>query len=413
MNRIMHALAATIAFSLAGCGDVEPGDELHHTPRPNLPARGAITQALDDCDIEVDRRSLVMNQLAVVEDPVRTTWNGDLDDPDSGAWHFGRLMAEMAGPHDPAVFVERWLELWMTDQSVNGQLVQARCEMGRNLLGHWPRLDDGRLDLTRPPMRLLAIVNRVDLRDVDRAGEGRFVFGALDENGDPQPFTIILEYDLPLSEGTAVAWATAFQWLTDLSPDGAAYRSILQWITDHFSRAGADPGAVNGSAISQVRTNEIALDGPWQLREFTLGVDGLLQPAPVARTPGNELNGTALLAGFINGNAAAIRALTHEVPRPFLGSSSEVPFGFIWNAPGIQDNDARHAFALSTCNGCHGVETGTTFLHISPRAPGQVAELSAFMTGGIAPDPVSGADREFGDIARRQADMRALLCGAR
>ena len=63
----------------------------------------------------------------------------------------------------------------------------------------WPKTADGHIDLTRAPLRLLAIVNRMDLRDLSKgsAGEGRFVFGVLDGNGNPLEFTLILEYRLP------------------------------------------------------------------------------------------------------------------------------------------------------------------------------------------------------------------------
>jgi len=43
-----------------------------------------------------------------------------------------------------------------------------------------PRTPDGKLDLHRAPMQLLAIVNRFDLNLTEgNAGEGRFVFGVL------------------------------------------------------------------------------------------------------------------------------------------------------------------------------------------------------------------------------------------
>ena len=46
------------------------------------------------------------------------------------------------------------------------------------ILDNWPRTPDGKLDLAQPPLRLQAIVNRFDLRNLAAgdAGEGRFVF---------------------------------------------------------------------------------------------------------------------------------------------------------------------------------------------------------------------------------------------
>lgn len=59
-------------------------------------------------------------------------------------------------------------------------------------------------------------------------------------------------------------------------------------------------------------------------------------------------------------------------------------------------------FALQTCNGCHTDETGTFFLHVAPRAKGEASFLSAFLTGTVVFDPVTGTPRAFNDLERRQ-----------
>lgn len=131
-------------------------------------------------------------------------------DPRDGAWHFGRLMAQMSGTVPPEVFVRNWLAHWETHQVVNGFTVPARPFITQGVIGPWPKHPDGRLDLTKAPLRLLAIVNRLDLRDLSlgSAGEGRFVFGVLDANGNPTQFTVILEYDLPTqTQADVLTWA--------------------------------------------------------------------------------------------------------------------------------------------------------------------------------------------------------------
>ena len=97
------------------------------------------------------------------------------------------------------------------------------------------------------------------------------------------------------------------------------YNAALQAITDRFTMRGAAPGRFNGNAINQVRTNEIALASPWQLRQFQLGANPAnlatpdnpagatrLLPAPIALTPDISFNGTAVLTSYINANATAI-----------------------------------------------------------------------------------------------------------
>jgi hypothetical protein len=52
-----------------------------------------------------------------------------------------------------------------------------------------------------------------------------------------------------------------------------------------------------------------------------------------------------------------------------------------WTAGGIANNDARHKLSLNTCNGCHGEESHTGFLHVGPVSFGTPANLSGFLTG--------------------------------
>src|SRR5262249_10474469 len=142
-----------------------------------------------------------------------------------GPWTFGRLMQEMA--NEPATgtrpgdFVEHWLQEWTQDQTINTWNVLARAT-AQNFIDAWPRLPDGQLDLAQAPFRLLAIVNRIDLRSNTAhgggsAGEARFVFGFLDcDETLPGSFelpqsTVILEYGIDKDNCFAVRdWAR--QW---------------------------------------------------------------------------------------------------------------------------------------------------------------------------------------------------------
>jgi hypothetical protein len=323
----------------------------------------------------------------------------------------------MAGANNAQAFVRSWLNTWAADRTLNGQVVDSRPI--NTVLGAWPKLANGNLDLTKPPMRLLAIVNRFDLRSAGNAGEGRFVFGVLDRSGNPTQFTIILEYKMPAATAAAVKrWADDWHALGALAPSSAEYRSKLQAITRRFSKRDAFPGKPNGSAISQVRTNEIALSAPWELREFHLTTTGQLRLATLALTPAHDAridhDNTPLLAQFMTDNAAAIKAQTHVVPatfggQPFAGAHVHNNIDF-WNAPGITDSTLRFRFSVNTCNGCHGAETSTGFLHVNPRAAGREATLSGFLTGTQVSDPVTGARRSFNDLQRRANGLKAFLC---
>ncbi|MGH8081859.1 MAG: hypothetical protein ACREP7_14895 [Lysobacter sp.] len=382
-------------------------------------------------------RSLMVTAPSVVEDPVRTFDACTNTGNPNGAWTFNRLMTNMANQPvtgvNPSDFVENWLRTWGTATTINTFPVPARSPVITQVLNTWPRLSNGKLDLTRSPMRLLAMVNRVDLRTNaayggGSAGEGRFVFGVIRPGTGctVHRFTVILEYGVPINGCTAVR-SYAQQWgnLGGLVLGSPSYNAALQAITDQFTSANAAPQKPNRSAINQIRTNEF-LQNPWELREFNI-LRGTTQLSivPAKQTPHNSRNNSALLANYINTNQAPILAGTYTVPLSYLGQ----PFltGSVlnpspqqaWNAPGIVNNNARNKFSLNTCDACHGRETQTTsFLHVAPRASGAQAALSRFLIGNgtlavpttfTMPDPIVAATpRTYGDLLRRQSDLSAL-----
>ncbi|HTN83254.1 MAG TPA: LamG-like jellyroll fold domain-containing protein [Sorangium sp.] len=419
----------TATFPVTVTGSEEAGPGLHEIPFSvfdfNSPeffvGSGNLNYELLEptgCFVRTSREIFVKH-LSVVEDPVRTTFDGPAGDPRTGAWTFARLMEDMAPtPADAPAMVEQLFSTWLTDQEVNGFTVPARPAIQQVVLDEWPRSADGSLDLQRAPLLLLGIVNRIDVRNLaeGHAGEGRFVFGVVSQ-GFPQQFTVILEYKLPAStEADVLEWANAWHALGSLPFPSEEYNAALQAITTRFAGRNAAPGRPNGSSLGQLRTNEIALAGPWELREFVLSPDtGFLRPETVKLTPDLGFDGTPTLAAFVNQNEAAIVAEQFTVPdtfqgAPFLGGSS---FNNLtaWTAPGILNNEARHKFSLNTCNGCHGgAETGTPFLHVNPRTLGSEASLSGFMTGINIPDPVTGEVRTLNDLGRRNQDLAALVC---
>jgi len=380
-------------------------------------------------------RELMITDLSVVEDPRRTfdvcTGRGTR----MGAWTFGKLATDMAnGLIDPAKMVESWLELWLKDQIVNTFDVPERATGMKNLLlNTWKRTSGGQLDLAEAPMRLLAIVNRIDLRGNSvyggNAGEGRFVFGVLDPSncaGIP-PFTIILEYGVPRLGCPAIhAWAQEWHGLSSIVLGTPAFNVALQKITDQFAGANAAPRKPNGSALNQLRTNEIALSGPWELREFHIdaATHGFFE-ATVVQTPDLDFLQTQTLKDYIDANETAIIGQTHRVPltfqgAPFLGGNAPNAPMFWSSVPAANSNDARHFFSLNTCNGCHGMETETRFTHVDPRPPGVPAGLSKFLIGNgtlaspsihLVADPVLGGAKFWrdGDLLRRQQDLATLI----
>jgi hypothetical protein len=340
--------------------------------------------------------------------------------PSLGAWSFAHLMREAAPtPEQAPAMVLQLLRRWLTDQTVNGFTVAARPLMQQEVIDFWPKTPTGDLDLDQAPVTLEAIVNRVDIRDLSQgsAGEGRFVFGV---NGPAfQNFTIIVEYTLPAqTEADVMSWANRWHALSSHPFPSEEYNLALENLTRSFTDRNAMPSGVNGSALAELRTNEIALSGfaRWELRGFELSpTTGFFDETTVKETPDLSFNNTQTVADLVNQNAAAIEAVVpgangNTIPGQFEGKSflgGSVFNDLIeWNAPGIADPDARFHLSLNTCNGCHGPETNTNFLMITPRRfAGSEAALSPFMTGTTVVDRFTGQPRTLNDLQRRNADL--------
>jgi hypothetical protein len=366
----------------------------------------------------------------------------------------------------PEAFVTDWLSMWLNNYTVNSDVVAARPAMFNQVIRPWAIASgvtatlvisptgvrsvtlSGPLDLDIAPFRLLAIVNRIDLGETETGpsgyngkitsrpktpGELRFIFGVV----QPSPwgggteascgrkrFTVIFEYGVP-GEGcdTVVAWAKQWTTLQAMSGFTAAYKAQLTAMTESVVVHGAAPAKGNQNAINQIRTNEIALTGPWELREFTLTaekpaagtdlpINGGLRKHTVAMTPNDgafsAAGGDPTINSFINGPVLAGVALpasnpghceaSYTVPFSFLGAPFRGGTALIppphWEANSITSLSsaaricARHSFSLNTCGGCHQGDSGTdgtggstSFTHVDPLSSVPVT-MSKFLTGG-------------------------------
>jgi hypothetical protein len=374
------------------------------------------------------------------------------------------------------------------------------------------------------PFKLTAIVNRVDLissstsggggyggggpiTTITNGGEGRLVYSIIKDprtacNGPvsslTQPFegfNVIMEYGIPITDcETLLKYQTMWRDLSDI-PFGSSFNDALEKVTDVFTAMNAAPGKQNGSALNQLRSNEIAItsllgsalptpyapgsagNAPfWQLREFVLKGSPLLANTTTKLeamtkfngasftplTSGNSLADIAILASFVNTNAAAIKTMNFTVPDVFSGvnfqagradihspSATSTPHHWdgrlpVGSSTFINDDSARFAYSLNTCSGCHGGETGTPFVHVryigfghnishtSTSPPFGLRDLSSFLTG-LGADAIgtdndndpngfffvkdaagrpTGAPRirGFNDLMRREVAMENFLC---
>lgn len=389
-----------------------PKEPLNKMNRPQVGSFGEVVY--QDIDIE---RVLMITDLKVVEHPIYT-------DPKSPApyWTFKHLMTQMSGKVPPSKFVENWLNQWLEDQTVGHGVAVARSAMNDLIIAPWRKASGGgKLDLNKAPFKLLAIVNRMDLRSVDgtevrSAGEGRLVFGTLDSEGKPlgRGFYIIFEYNLAASNLHELnQWARKWERLQAHPIESRRYSDELSKITRSFTDRQLGPDK-HSFHLNQVRTNEVALGRPWELREFKIIQDQpTLTQVPVAGTPDFEFFNNTKQGRQTLG---AILQLMDGLPDSILGSSAPTPFGVPWK-PANVTSDQRHQFALFTCSGCHHTETDALFTHIAfpednnlPDSLGNQAALSGFLTGIKVKDPLDDSiTRKFNDLERRQIDFAELL----
>jgi hypothetical protein len=381
--------------------------------------------------------SVFITAPSVVEDPSRTFDPCSHSGTKMGPWTFGFLMTQLANTTatgvSPSRFVLNWLLTYTHAQTVNGDPLNARPDMGA-FIHHWLAqsngLADSTLDLSIAPFRLLAIVNRLDLRantgylgHGGNAGEGRFVFTGLDSNCNPMAFSVIFEYGVNKT-GCGAIKAYAQQWynLKDLTIGSAAYNTALQAITDKFTLANTNPAKPNGSSLDQLRTNEIQFGNPWELREFNIdSTTHLLFNTTVKQTMQTKFNNQPILDSYRVEHAGAIKNNTDVVPLLFTFHGRDTAFlagvapepPLFWAQPGAAtttNDTAREMLSLNTCNGCHNIETGTNFRMVAPNAFGSAASISSFLLGTTVTDPAEiPGTWHFADLQRRAIDLANLV----
>ncbi|AZO00707.1 hypothetical protein EJ066_28375 [Mesorhizobium sp. M9A.F.Ca.ET.002.03.1.2] len=386
-------------------------------------------------------RSLLITATDVVEDSARSfdACSG-LGSP-GGAWSFGHLMRELANGTGltPEEFTRHWLSSWQIPQEANGWIVTepARAMRLQSLvIDNWRALSPGGVfNVDYFPARLLAIVNRPDLADrigygtAGSAGEGRLVFGLVyhdpaSNSCNPMNFTVIFEYGIAAGSCMEVkAWHRRWKDLDQFTVGSAAYNQALESITRAVTDHGSNPGQLpNMSSLSQLRTNETVLSVPWQLREFRLQQDGLLDLVTVKQTPDNQFNSSAILRTYLGINEAAILDDRHVVPERFptmfdrfLGAVSNTDVSsYFWWVPNPSSTladplETRRKFSLATCNGCHSGETATQFTHIGTRDMATPAQLSGFLLGEDITVPQGGGTHHYEDLTEREIAMSNLL----
>lgn len=401
-------------------------------------------------------KSLMITDVSVVDDLTRTydpCRAGNHGNPD-GAWSFKTLVSNMANQPLTGVTAKQFLIDWVdrflfsehtltsTDASTTRLISKARLikawiknsglgeTVGNSVPTGWQTMA---LKVEEFPVRLLAIVNRLDLRSNPaygrsrNSGEGRFVFAFVDSragcgssNNGPGTMTFILEYGIPITACTELKAFGQQWWDLQLEGFGPGFNTKLQAITDVFTAANANPDKVNRSALNHFRTNDFlpttpTVANPWDIRDFEIdGATHKLHIIHPSHEPMEASNGF-FPATVISGKLVSMAAFANTVPFtaanpnpnyeiPNFVKAIHAPMNVLpnnvdsnryhWrgNAANVIDPFKRREFSFGTCSGCHKGETRNIFTHIRPRNSGSAAELSGFMTGTGSDDNSSAAD---------------------
>ena len=465
---------------------------------------GGIASALVTLPVfnQLKDKSLIVTDISVVQDTHRTynpCVGGTLGGNPNGVWTLKSLMTNMANTAFTGITADDFVKSWLNTE-VFGQktivssgdittppvrddltnvagskrkfiaawLKNSGIIVNQTNINNWQVLLVNKLEFL--PVRLLAIVNRLDLRGnmgygstgTPNGGEGRFVFCFMDSNNactssnnGPGTMTIILEYAIPITDCVGLK-NYGQQWYNLKNMTfGAAYNTALEGITNVFTavNAGAPLSKPNKSALNHLRTNEF-IQSPWNIRDFEIKAASkkleLIHPNKEPMREANAAAGgqnvaakVASLVAFANANPAAIQSEgPYTIPTDIQGVDAQMPFPntYIWNGSGlaITSDSTRHKLSLNTCSGCHTGETRNFFTHVRPTNFGTPATLSSFLTGLGADDEGSDNDldpigtfwladpagrpsgnptkRGFNDLFRRANSLETLIntvCGGR
>lgn len=388
-------------------------------------------------DVDLIEKSLMILDPSVVDSSEAASQLDSSSATGLGAWSFGHLVAEIAGSQDPADFAERFMNQLAKRQVVNGFVSEPTLNVvqgtndAQQALDRWCRRPDGKLDFGRAPFRLLAIVNRPDLRQgANELGELRFIFSLLqtDEQCVSNPaalpqvqggtgIAIIFEFAHPTAsckaqQLRAQAWAQLAQ-----SPFGDGYNSALRSLTEFVVKA-RDLTRPNGSQLNQVRVNTGASPSQWTFRELHLGgrtpnlatsLNPLLLVSPAAVPDFSTFNNSPELAQYVSEHQTDIAAGTlmlQPVPDVFLGKNFGAATSDIlaqWRVGDV----AQGAFSFMTCGGCHAHQAFGPHVGLVPPPPALVGRALG------EPARVSGFLRDFsgapsGDLFLRAGVLQAL-----
>ncbi len=315
-----------------------------------------------------------------------------------GAWSFQSLISAAltkgCGANCPET-PQRWLVDW-----VNGSHTGAFGIFK----GTWNPQEP---TLANIPLRLLAVVNRMDLakvsdtncnplplggnmgKDAQMCGaEVRFVYAGINHSDAPY-LTVILEFVLPaMTKGQFLA----------LAPYWTHLENSTNRMGDLESALIASLGGPSLSAIASARIRVNGTDGIWRFGQAALYWTQSSQPPPIDQEldqqPSPKMPQCVRdkkLANFVKTNDVlhANYSLDSIGYQSTIGTIQPAAAYVLTFATGLVPDNYRLAFSVNSCTGCHGFETVNTnntaapspFDQVKYRKQDECSKLSNFLAG--------------------------------
>lgn len=339
------------------------------------------------CAVDSEKELIITSNKVVDNEAAKT-----------GKLSFGYVMTQLAGSKEKGGLLAKSLfDNWST-RTVSFTVPNTNSNAPDRVrvdsfLNAWKDLDESDKsieewipNLDNAPFRLLAITNRIDLKDTinNSSGEGRFTYCIKPElfPNDPSAFfNIIFEYNLPgRTSNDCGRWVNKWHSLSDTTLTNTEYINTLTSVTDSFLLM---------NDLNQLRTNDFIFEKIWELREFKHNKDtNSFDPHFLSKTPDIRFDASIALSQEVIQLETELRSnLNYEfsdslkaasaVPRTAPANARNRP-GFTWTIPETSSN-LEFMASLNSCNGCHmghGDNAGLSFMHIRPRLESENVRIS-------------------------------------
>lgn len=387
--------------------------------------------------IDKDRSVLVTNRAVVEDDHFtfdpRPTPLGEPAQP----WAFPKLLKDaFVRAGFPASSAEQNFKR-MVDELTKPLVSQCGPEEAEqrgfvNFTQEWTKIDAS-TSLNNVPLRLLAILNRLDKARISTdpscpvsdsghfglsGGELRFEFGGIDAAGKVTEVAFILEYPMKcLSKAQFGSLAVSWAGLPPIAQTANYTIALSTVIATMFA---------NSSGELRFRSlTRPDVGGFWSVAQYQLAPSIPLNAhvldrqicgrrTQVSDTPNPDCSHDPDVIDFVS-KTVPIDADEYDVPAPLAVRRTLIgkadPFSV---PPGTLTEDRRHRVALNLCVGCHVSETGNDGLHIQNRNRRAASAISKFLSGSAKTNLKPGCQRPpvtytYADLDRRVEFLQAVL----